>query len=182
MNNVKKYTDQQILDKVKSLPGFKRFPSNFWIVGIRSNEDANDVFDDKFYFFKGEEFITVTSGTTNKGNKGTAVMIEGIYYDAYLFGLHRGRMEALRQVKGINYRRDYTNDLKTNPTTEIYSNVIGMNIHACSYDLTLNVVKKNIGGWSEGCQVMNDIKFYSSVFLPMIKKNGFTTFVLLDEF
>lgn len=182
MTNVKNYSDQQILDRIKTLPGFKHFPSNFWIVGIRSTEDANDVFDDKFYFFKGEEFISVTSGTTNKGNKGTAVMLEGIYYDSYSYGLHRGKMPALRQIKGIKYRRDFTNDLKTNPTTEIFSNVIGMNIHACSYDLTLNVVKKNIGGWSEGCQVMNNIKFYSEIFIPMIKKNGFTTYVLLNEF
>lgn len=71
MTNVKNYTDQQILDKIKTLPKFKHFPTNYWIVGIRSNEDANDIFDDKFYFFKGEEFISVTSGTTNKGNKGT---------------------------------------------------------------------------------------------------------------
>ena len=38
-------------------------------------------------------------------------------YESYAYGLHKGKMEALRQVKGIPYRRDYTVDGKTNPTT-----------------------------------------------------------------
>ena len=67
MSNVRFYTDKQILDRVKSLPSFQFIPSDYWLCGIRSTEDKSDNYDDKFYLFKGEKFIMVTSGTTNPG-------------------------------------------------------------------------------------------------------------------
>ena len=65
MSNVRSYTDNQLLNKVKSLQGFKQIPHDFWILGVRSNEDESNVFDDKFYIFKGNVFIMVATGTTN---------------------------------------------------------------------------------------------------------------------
>jgi len=56
---VKNYTDEQLLSRVKSLPNFKSIPTDYWILGVRSNEDTPDAFDDKFYIYKGEQFITV---------------------------------------------------------------------------------------------------------------------------
>ena len=64
---VRTYNDKQLLDKVKTLPNFKSIPSEHWILGVRSNEDNPNSFDDKFYLFKGEEFVWMTSGTTNPG-------------------------------------------------------------------------------------------------------------------
>jgi hypothetical protein len=52
MSNVKSYTDKQLLDKVMSLDTFKTLPPHLWLLFIRSNEDANNVFDDKCYVFK----------------------------------------------------------------------------------------------------------------------------------
>ena len=181
MPNVKSYTDKQLLDKVASMEGFKGFPNKYWLIGVRSNEDAFNQFDDKMYTFKGEEFVSVTICTTNKGGKGTAVMLEGLYYDCFEYGLHRHRTPAIRQVRGVNYRRDYTSDKKTNPTTEIFSNLIYMNIHSASHDLNQKIVKTNIGGWSEGCQVLNDIPFYKE-WIKQFKFNGGTTYCLLEEF
>ena len=64
---VKTYTDKQLLDKVKSLRNFRSIPSDHWILGVRSNEDTANRFDDKFYLFKDEQFIAVASGPTNPG-------------------------------------------------------------------------------------------------------------------
>jgi hypothetical protein len=67
---VRSYTSKQLLDKVKTLKSFVVIPSGYWILGVQSNEDAYDRFDDKFYLFKGEDFIMVTTGTTNAGSDG----------------------------------------------------------------------------------------------------------------
>lgn len=62
---VRTYKDKELLEKVKSLSSFKDIPSGYWLLGVRSNEDTPNRFDDKIYLFKGEEFILVTSATTN---------------------------------------------------------------------------------------------------------------------
>jgi len=124
MNNVRKYTDKQLLDKVKSLDTFESIPSNYWALFVRSNEDAANLFDDKCYIFNGSKFVTVTTCTTNKGHKGTGVVEANVWnYDGYKLGLHRGKTPAGIQVKGFPYRRDFTTDGKTNPTTEIKTDI-----------------------------------------------------------
>lgn len=35
MNNVRKYTDKQLLDKVKELESFEKIPSNYWALFVR---------------------------------------------------------------------------------------------------------------------------------------------------
>ena len=65
---VRKYTDLELLEKVKSLPNFKKIPKQRWILGVRSNEDDYNTFDDKFYEFENEKFIRVLTGTTNAGS------------------------------------------------------------------------------------------------------------------
>ena len=182
MSNVKSYKDKELLDKVMSLDTFKTLPPHLWLLFIRSNEDANNVFDDKCYVFKFNQFQLVTSCTTNKGNKGTAVMEAGAwYYDSYAYGLHRGKMPALRQVKGIPYRRDFTNDLKTNPTTEIKRDLINMNIHGSTYNQGSKQVSTKISGWSEGCLVLNNNAKYEKV-LQMAKLYPSVSICLINEF
>jgi hypothetical protein len=95
---VRSYTSKQLLDKVKTLQSFVTIPSGYWILGVQSNEDAYDRFDDKFYLFKGEDFIMVTTGTTNAGlagqqnfekynAKGVAVLPTNTwFYDIWSFG------------------------------------------------------------------------------------------------
>jgi hypothetical protein len=43
-------------------------------ISLKSDEDAYDRFDDKFYLFKGEDFIMVTTGTTNAGSDGQQIL------------------------------------------------------------------------------------------------------------
>ena len=151
---VRKYTDAELLTRVKSLSNFRSIPDNYWLLGVRSIEDETDKFDDKFYLWKGETFVMVTTGTTNKGLKGTAVMAEDMwFYNAYRYGLHRGKMKALRQVKSIPYYRDRDFDGKTDLSGEVYTDVIYMNIHGATYIEGSDQVLNKIGAWSEGCQV-----------------------------
>lgn len=179
---VRSYTDKELLDHVKALPSFNGFPGDPWLLFVRSKEDTNDRFDDKVYMFQLDQFIMVTSCTTNKGNKGTAVMEAGAwYYDSYAYGLHKGKMPALRQMKGVPYRRDFTNDLKTNPTTEIKKDIIYMNIHGATYNQGSKQVATRIGGWSEGCLVLNNNADYEKV-VNICKRYPKTSIVLINEF
>jgi len=182
MTNVKNYTDKQLLDKAKSLATFKSIPAGIWLLFVRSNEDANNVFDDKVYIFKSEVFQFVTSCTTNKGNKGTAVMEADRWnYDCYAYGLHRGKMEAMRQIAKVPYRRDYTADGKTNPTTNIMDNIIFMNVHGATYNKGSQQVATQIGGWSEGCLVLNNNPDYERM-VRMAKDQAKVSIVLINEF
>lgn len=182
MNNVKDYTDKQLLDRAASLPSFKGFPTTYWCLAVRSNEDANDRFDDKVYLFCGEKFVMVTSCTTNKGNKGTGVVCADVWnYGCYQIGKHKGKTLAGVQRLGMAYSRDFTEDGKTNPTTEIKHDIRGFNFHAASHDLTQKIVKTNIGGWSEGCVVMNDIPKFVRI-MDYLKPQKVYSLVILEEF
>lgn len=182
MTNVKEYNDKDLLDKASSLPSFKGFPTTYWALAVRSNEDANNLFDDKVYLFCGEKFIMTTSCTTNKGNKGTGVVCADVWnYGCYQVGLHKGKTLAGTQRLAMAYSRDFTNDGKTNPTTEIKHDIRGFNFHAASHDLKSKLIKTNIGGWSEGCIVMNDIPKFVKI-MEYFKPQKVFSLVILTEF
>ena len=179
---VKKYTDVELLNKVKSLETFKEIPSNYWLLFVRSKADLNNVFDDKCYLFQGEKFIEVTSCTTNKGNKGTGVVESNRWnYLVWKIGLHKGKVLAGIQYKKMDYRRDFTNDLKTNPTTELRNDIRGFNFHPAYHDINRKIVKNEIGGWSEGCFVLNDIPKYNKI-IKLLQHQIYFSMVCVDEF
>lgn len=190
---VKSYTDKEILDRVKNLSNFKNIPSDYWIVGIRSEEDTPNVFDDKFYLFKGEKFILVTTGTTNPGtpsllggykkNKLSGSFIlksDYWHYDFWSYGLHNGKMPALRQATDAIGYRDNNNNDKAEEIGDI-KKATGINFHFNSYDLKTKIVKWIIGGWSEGCQVANKAEDYNKI-IELTKPQKRTTYCLLKEF
>lgn len=120
---VKNYTNKELLDRVKSLSNFKSIPKEYWIIGVRSEEDTPNTYDDKFYLFKGEEFIEVTTGTTNPGTpallggwrkikaKGAFVLKSDYWhYSLWRGGLHKGKMKALVQVGTATGYRDNDDD------------------------------------------------------------------------
>lgn len=182
MTNVRKYTDVELLDRVKTLKGFKGIPDTYWILGVRSNEDETDKFDDKCYLFRGSKFVLVTSCTTNKGNKGTGVVCANVWnYGAWQIGKHKGKVKAGIQRVGFPYQRDFTNDGKTNPTTEIKTDIRGFNFHPADHDINRNIVKTNIGGWSEGCFVLNDIPTYLKI-INLLETQKIWSMVIVDEF
>jgi hypothetical protein len=193
MTNVKSYTDKQILDRVKGLKSFKGIPQGYWIVGVRSEEDAPNKYDDKFYLFNGEQFVKVVTGTTNPGTPilqggflkynrvGAAVVkADEVYYDVWKFGLHQGKMPALRQVGNFIVYRDGDKDGKSEEIgAPITGSGYGINFHTCSY--LEKVVGENIGGWSAGCQVVNNTEQYYMI-INLIKDQNHVTYCLLKEF
>lgn len=213
---VKKYTDEQLLKRIMEIPGFKGFPKGRFIIGVRSNEDTPNVYDDKFYEYEvncpGEftmdlgvvMFIRVLTGTTNPGAKilkggfksfnpvGAAVLKSDMwYYNVWKFGMHRGRMPALRQRGAeMTVYRDGDMDGKSEEIGEPISGWYGINYHMNTYDLSEENLEKErwiIGGWSAGCQVTNDrdeyleqMEWYEEALES--GKQKYVSYVLLKEF
>ena len=195
MTNVKNYTTDQILDRVESLKSFKTIPVGYWIVGVRSEEDAPNKYDDKFYLFNGEQFVKVVTGTTNPGtpileggflkyNRVGAAVVKSDewYYNVWAYGLHQGKMPALRQVGNFIVFRDGDKDGKSEEIgAPIVGSGYGINFHSISNDITVKKIGENIGGWSAGCQVINNVEQYSMI-INMIKNQTRVTYCLLKEF
>jgi hypothetical protein len=212
---VRKYTDKDLLEGSMLVEGFKGFPKGRFIIGVRSQEDTSNVYDDKFYEYEniGEEFtmdpskmlfIRVLTGTTNPGikilkggfksfnPKGAAVLKSNMwYYNVWKYGMHRGKMPALRQrgAEVIVYR-DGDMDGKSEELGEPISGWYGINYHMNTYDFSdanLDKTIWTIGGWSAGCQVTNEREEY----LDQMEwyedalnsgKQKFVTYCLLREF
>ena len=195
MTNVNNYTTDQLLDRVESLKSFKTIPLGYWIVGVRSEEDAPNKYDDKFYLFNGEQFVKVVTGTTNPGtpileggflkyNRVGAAVVKSDewYYNVWAYGLHQGKMPALRQVGNFIVFRDGDKDGKSEEIgVPIVGSGYGINFHSISNDITVNKIGENIGGYSAGCQVINNVEQYSMI-INMIKNQNRITYCLLKEF
>ena len=191
---VKNYTDAQLLGRVRKLPGFIKIPDNYWILGVRSKADEFDKFDDKFYLFKGEEFIMVMSGTTNPGKSGlldpakynangvAVVVADKWYYNLWTRGLHNGKVIAYRQTGGVDLLRDNNKNQKSGDvgTSSVEYNR-GINFHPSDYNLESKTKKTNIGAWSVGCQVVNDIPKYKEL-MNTTRLQSVMTYCLINEF
>ena len=193
MTNVRNYTDNELLETVKSLPSFDGFPKDIWILGVQSNEDKFNAFDDKFYVFKGRKFILATTGTTNAGKsaimgyekynkKGVAVIKTNEWYkDLWRFGLHKGKMDALRQINPIKHFRDNNKNTLIEEIGDVYNSIIYANFHTNSYSKTTKLIRSIIGGWSAGCQVCNNPTDYYDI-IQLTKGQPSVTYCLLKEF
>jgi hypothetical protein len=192
---VKSYSDSQLLDRVKSIKSFKGIPEGYWILGVRSDEDTPNKFDDKFYIWNGEKFITMTSGTTNPGtpileggflkyNKVGAAVVKSDewYYGVWKYGMHHSKMPALIQIGKFLGYRDGDKDKKAEEIGPINTfEWTGINFHTVSYDLSSKKISETIGEWSAGCQVVNNVEKYSMI-INMLKKQHNITYCLINEF
>jgi len=190
---VRPYTDKQLLEKVKSLSSFTKIPSGYWLLGVRSQDDLPNRFDDKIYLFKGEEFVLVTSATTNAGtptlrqfekvNKDGAAVLKADewYYNVWKYGKHNGKVEALLQLGNkVTVYRDTDKDDKSEEQGKLQSGYFGINFHPNTYDLS-KPSGTNIGWWSAGCQVVNNIPNYK-LMIGLLKKEKLVTYCLINEF
>ena len=189
---VKNYTDAELLTRVRQLRNFIKIPENYWILGIRSKEDRFNEFDDKFYIFRGEQFIMVMTGTTNPGAngllnpsnpKGVAVVVaDKWHYNELTRGLHNNKVIAYRQTGGIDLMRDNNRNKKSGDvsTSSIEYNR-GINFHPSDYNLDSKTKKTNIGAWSEGCLVANDIVKYKE-FMHLTRLQEKMSFCVINEF
>lgn len=190
---VRNYKDEELLAKVKSLPSFKYIPEDYWILGVQSNEDMYNYFDDKFYLFKGEKFIMVVSGTTNAGTTGLknyekynkngclVVKTNEWYYGLWKFGYHKGKMPALIQATPIKYFRDWNKNNKVEEIGEMKEGMRGINFHTVLYEKSLSFIRKLIGGWSVGCQVVNNVGKYYEI-LGKVEEQKHVSYCLIREF
>lgn len=191
---VRSYTDKELLDRVKSLNNFKLIPYGYWILGVRSNEDTSNVYDDKFYLFFGEKFICVTTGTTNPGtpilkggylsyNKDGAFVLKSDWwhYNMWTPGYHNGKMKALRQVSNVFGFRDGNKNDKSEEVGKEVVGMFGINFHANTYNALDRVVKWFIGGWSAGCQVCNNRAEYNHI-IELIGSQKYVSYCLIKEF
>lgn len=196
---VKNYTDESLLDKVQALDSFQCLPGGYWIIGVRSEEDIYNVFDDKFYLYLGDRFIMKLSGTTHSGgyglksflkwNKhGTAhVKSNEWYYGVYMksdgegIRHHNGKLPCLRQIRPFLYYRDDNKDEKVDEVGEVRQGIIGANFHVNTYKTVEQAVSLYINGWSTACQVTNDVKKYYAM-LKLLPQGTPITYCLLKEF
>jgi len=190
---VRSYKDTELLDKVKTLKNYTGIPANYWLLGVRSNEDKANTFDDKIYLFKGSEFIEVTSATTNPGTptlkqfekvnkKGAAVLkAEQWYYDVWKYGKHNGKVDALLQLGApVQVYRDTDKDNQSEELGVLDTGYFGINFHPNTYDLT-KPVGSSIGWWSAGCQVVNNPTKYKNI-ISLLKSQKNVTYCLINEF
>ena len=193
---VKNYTDKQLLSKVQEIKNFKGIPRDYWLLGVRSNEDIADIFDDKIYIYKGTEFIKVLRATTNPGkvilksgflkyNKDGAAVLKSDYwhYDCWKFGLHRNKMEALRQCADMPYYRDGNQNEKSEELGDLLKGNVGLNFHGSTYKKYSDIKKNTIGYWSAGCQVCADNLDYREI-IKLFKecKQRRFSYCLIKEF
>jgi hypothetical protein len=194
---VRKYTDKELLDRVKSLPGFKSIPESLWLIGVRSKADLPDEFDDKFYLYKGEQFIMMATGTTHPGASilrggyksynplGAAIVkADKWYYNLWMYGKHKKRMNALVQIGApITVFRDGDGDLKSEELGKEVDGYFGINFHANTYDMEKTTIREKIEGWSAGCQVVNDTQKYVLMMQFFAQQSGKkVSYCLLKEF
>lgn len=190
---VRSYTDKELLDKVKSLDNFDGIPNDYWILGVRSKADLPDRFDDKFYLYRGEEFIMVATGSTNSGtygllnykkwnSKGAFVAKSDFWhYDLWKGGWHKGKMKALVQANLIVGYRDGDEDDKNEELGKEVKGWFGINFHTVTYNKLTSFVRQYIGAWTVGCQVINNVSNYYK-FLEYVYNQKTTTYCLINEF
>jgi hypothetical protein len=170
-------------------------PYKLNIVGIRANSTVPNKFDDMiFVFYKDDKNKWVGKAypaTTDTGtywlknpmnSKGSALLKEGQYVNAYQRGLHRSSYMALRQVKPVTVFRDYNRDA----VLDFYNGkedtgIHHINIHRANKNGSTEYVDRN----SAGCQVFQNADDFNE-FMEMTKKhadlydNNFT-YTLIDE-
>jgi hypothetical protein len=147
-------------------------PHQLNIVGLRSKNVNSNTFDDEIHVFytkdDGKWNYHIFPATTDPGTfwlsnpaypQGTAILAQGQHLDAYQIGLHRGKYEALVQVKPVTVIRDYDRDaiLDFNNGTQETGN-FGINVHRAESSGSTAFIDQ----YSAGCQVFKDAEdFYA---------------------
>lgn len=159
------------LKKTIAKKGYKWFDNAPNIIGIRTNLQVPDVFNDVMcvvYKDGGVEKLFTATFTSEPGvayqkkllnPKGCWVMMPAQMVDAYTMGFHQGKADhrALRSTGKIFGLRDADLDgIAGNSGTPAWAegSGIGANVHGAN---KAGVTSK-IGPWSAGCMVLNDWK------------------------
>lgn len=194
MTNVKQYTDAQLLERVELIGGHIPNKGKFHVIGVQSQENEFNKFDDKFYVFDGPKFMITSSGTTNAGKtalhhfdkynlKGAAVWkTDQFIEDCFGPGYHKGRMKALRQINPIYFYRDSDKDNLHEESGELFYKIIYAHMHGVDYNFFNNTIRHNINGWSFACQVWNRMYDYRQLINATWQNKKAVNYSLLREF
>lgn len=176
------FTDEEVLQRVSSLPTFAGFPNGILDVWIRSAADEFDTFDDKAFTYecfgatKKPKFIMARNGTTNAGSYGlkqfheynhlgcAVLKSDVIVYDSHKFGKHKGK-DAYRQSKGFPYFRDNNKNNRAEEIGTEFSDIILANVHRAGVNSTV------IKNWSTACLVTANLQKFLD-FLAYMKSKG----------
>lgn len=180
---MRNFTDDEILERVASLPTFDGWKEGVYDIWVRSKADKFDAFDDKaFTYYVHRDGITIDfllarNGTTNAGSyglkhfsdynhEGCAVLkSDVIVYNSHTYGLHKGKKPAYRQAKAWPYYRDNNKNDRAEEIGAVHNDIIYANIHRAGQNST------SIKNWSVACLVTaNEAKFLQ--FLAINKKYG----------
>lgn len=160
---------------------------SFHIVGIRSDANSPDKFDDLIGLVEKDNLVWF-SGTTNPGThwlknllnpKGAALLKPNQYLNTYKLDLHQGKYLALCQRKPVVVYRDANKNTFAEETAITDTGLFGINIHRANPSAVSTIIDK----WSAGCQVLNDpIDF--NFLIKRCKESGLKefTYTLLKEF
>ncbi len=167
---------------------------NLNIIGVRSNNDVANSFDDWLYLIFRDEALQMQIHefpiTTDPGTywlqhpmnvNGTAILVPGQYKGSHQIGLHQGKYEALKQKAALKVWRDATRDTTLDKNGKIYTGIFGINIHRSNATSQSQIVEK----WSAGCQVFQKVTHFN-FFMDCCRKakgiygNSFT-YTLLEE-
>ena len=147
-------------------------PYQLNIVGLRSKSAQSNTFDDEIHVFykteNGKWNYHAYRATTDPGTfwlnnpsyeKGTAILAQGQYKDAYSIGLHKGKYKALVQRKPVTVIRDYDRDafLDFNNGTK-QTGYFGINVHRAESSGTTRFINK----YSAGCQVFQNAEDFEN--------------------
>lgn len=192
---MRSFTDDEVLDRVESLPTFNGWKPGIYDVYIRSKADLYDVFDDKAFTYQVHSegskpvFVLARNVTTNAGSyglkhfsdynhEGCAVLkADHMMYGSHAYGLHKGKLPAYREVKPWPYFRDNNRNERAEEIGPEHADLIGANIHRAGQNSTV------IKNWSTACLVTANLAKFLA-FLAFMKKNGNPPLnvVILKEF
>ena len=182
---MKRYTIEEL--KVEFASKGYEWP-DFHFIGIRSNANEKNKFDDLFAVVSGNN-IKWYSCTTNPGThwlknllnkKGAALLKCDQYIDGWKIGMHQGKYEAFVQSRPVTVFRDADLDDIAEETAITETGFFGINIHRTN---DKGVVSQLIDRWSAGCQVLNNPADFKDV-LGQAKESRLKafTYTLLKEF
>lgn len=147
-------------------------PFELNIIGVRSNSQITDKFDDYIYVcfkngmgvWENHRFNATTDPGMHFINKpmnsaGTAILKQGQYKGTYQLGLHRGKYKALVQRKPVKVYRSKNSSRDIDSKKATQTGQFGINIHHAKGDGTTEDVDR----FSAGCQVIANINDFKKL-------------------
>lgn len=161
--------------KAKGYVWFETGDYNFNLISVRTTDSdaVTNKFDDRMtltYKVNGQWVtkswpITTDPGKTQvvnyQNSLGVARLKPGQYRGSHALGKHKGKYEALVQVKNVTVYRDKNKDMTYDESTTS-TGLYGINIHKSGTN------SENVDDWSAGCQVFKKTSDFDE-FMTIIK-------------